>query len=139
MPESPIVLDTHVWVWAVMGDKNLKPFARELIEQALRKQQVLVPSICIWETGMLWRQGRIQLTEPMHRWVREALDKSGFLLAPLTDAVAVEAALLPGDFHSDPADCMIIATARLEKAILLSRDSRMVAYGKSGHVRVMAV
>ncbi len=88
---------------------------------------------------MLWRKGRIQLTEPMHRWVREALDKSGFLLAPLTDTVAVEAALLPGDFHSDPVDCMIVATARLEKAVLLSRDNRMVAYGKSGHVRVLAV
>jgi PIN domain nuclease of toxin-antitoxin system len=126
-------------MWSVNGDETVSSDIRQRIRLACKKSRVLVPVICVWEVSMLWKKGRIQLREPLLEWVRAAFDKSGFLLAPLTETIAVESALLPGRFHSDPADCMIVATARLEKAILVTRDSRIIDYGKDGHVSVLAM
>jgi PIN domain nuclease of toxin-antitoxin system len=138
MSEQPLVLDTHVWIWIINGDQTIKASIRLRIQQALKKSRVLVPAICVWEVGMLWKKDRIQLQEPLLNWIRTALDKPGFSLAPITDAIAVESALLPGKFHNDPADCMIVATARLEKAILVTRDTRIIQYGQAGHVDVLS-
>jgi PIN domain nuclease of toxin-antitoxin system len=137
MSEPSLVLDTHVWIWTVNGDDEIQPALREKIAVALRQASVLVPSICVWEVGMLAKRSRIQLSKPLSIWIQEALDLSGFCLAPLCDAVALEAANLPGEFHSDPADCMIIATARINSAVLLTRDRRILEYGKSGYVNVL--
>jgi len=139
MPEQPLVLDTHVWIWTINGDQTIKTSVRQKIQSALKRSRVLVSAISVWEVGMLWNKDRIQLQEPLLNWVRTALDKSGFSLAPLTDAIAVESVLLPGQFHNDPADRTIVATARLEKALLLTRDSRIIEYGQSGHVDVVSV
>ncbi len=138
MPEQSLVLDTHVWIWIINGDKTITSPVRQRIHSALKKSSVLVPVICLWELGMLWKKDRIQLQEPLLNWTRSALDKSGFTLAPMTDAIAIESSLLPGKFHNDPADCMIVATARSEKSILVTRDSRIIEYGKAGHVDVLA-
>jgi PIN domain nuclease of toxin-antitoxin system len=127
-----------VWIWAVTGDQTISPSIRQRIRLSLKKSYVLVPAICVWEVGMLWRKNRIRLKEPLLEWVRTALESSGFSLAPLTGEIAVESCLLPGTFHSDPADSMIVATARLEKALLLTRDSRILEYGRAGHVDALA-
>lgn len=137
MLEPSLVLDTHIWIWCVSGDQTIDAGIRQRISLALRKSRVLVPAICVWELGMLWKKERIQLRVPPNDWVRSALDGSGFFLMPLTDAIALESSLLPGKFHSDPADCMIVATARLEKAILVTRDQRIIEYGQAGHVDIL--
>ena len=137
MPDVPLVLDTHMWIWIVEGNHTIDASVRQTIREALKKSRVLIPAICVWEVGMLVKKNRIQLKEPLVIWVRSALERSGFALAPLSEAIAVESTVLPGNFHSDPADCMIVATARLEKALLLTRDSRIVEYGQAGHVNVM--
>ena len=137
MKNKSLVLDTHIWIWSVNGDQNLSPAARERIGKCLGSSAVLIPAISIWELTMLWRKGRVQLTVPVRQWIDDALDKSGFCLAPLNDAVAIESALLPGQFHTDPADCMIVATARIEDAVLLTRDARMLDYGKAGYLEVL--
>jgi PIN domain nuclease of toxin-antitoxin system len=139
MPERALILDTHVWLWAVNGDPNIQPSIRRRIALALVKSRVLVPVISVWEVGMLWKKNRIQLKEPLREWVRSGLQRSGFSLAPLTEEIAVESSLLPGSFHNDPADAMIVATARVERALLFTRDSRMIEYGKAGHVDVLGI
>lgn len=136
MPERPLVLDTHVWIWTINGDPTITLSTRQKIRLALQKSRVLIPAICVWEVAMLWKRNRIQLREPLLDWVRAALEKSGFSLVPITDTIAVESALLPGKFHNDPADCLIVATARLEKAVLFTRDSRIMEYGRAGHVDI---
>lgn len=138
MSEQPLVLDTHVWIWAINGDHSMPPSIRKRINLALSKSRVLVPAICVWEVGMLWKKNRIRLKEPLLEWVRTSFEGSGFSPAPLTDEIALESCLLPGTFHSDTADSMIVATARLEKALLLTRDRRILAYGKAGHVDALA-
>ena len=139
MAELRLVLDTHVWLWAVSGDKTLRQSARDHIRRAVQSGVVLIPSISVWELSMLWKRNRIQISQPIQDWITEALDRSGFVVAPLSPDVAVDAATLPGKFHSDPADCMIVATARINKAILLTRDSRIIEYARFGHINVVSV
>jgi PIN domain nuclease of toxin-antitoxin system len=139
MAEQPLVLDTHVWIWIISGDQTIKTSIRQKIQLALEKSRVIVSAISVWEIGMLWKKGRIQLKEPLSNWVHTAIDRSGFFLAPLTDAIAVESIQLPGQFHNDPADRMIVATARLEKAVLLTRDSHITEYGNAGHVDFLSI
>lgn len=139
MAERPLVLDTHVWIWSVNGDTALKPAARQLISTALKKSLVLVPAICVWEIGMLWKRGRIQLSQPVGEWVTLAIERSGFALLNLDASSALESTMLPGDFHNDPADCIIVASARLQNALLLTRDRAIIKYSKDGHVDTIAV
>ena len=137
MTERPLLLDTHVWLWALLGDPQLKTPARRRISEALRSGAVLISAISVWEAAMLWKKGRIQVLQPLHEWFGEAFDKSGFELAPLLPEVSLDAVDLPGTFHDDPADRIIIATARFNRAQLLTRDRRMLDYARSGHVHAI--
>ena len=86
---------------------------------------------------MLVSRGRIQLEMPCHLWALESMRRANLLLAPLSPAAAVEASFLPGDLHQDPADRMLVATARSTHAILATRDEKILAYGRMGHVKVL--
>lgn len=88
---------------------------------------------------MLQDRGRLTLNKPLKDWINEALDLSGTSLAPLSPDVAIESCKLPGKFHSDPADRMIVATARIESATILTRDKRILEYGLQGFVSARAI
>ncbi len=88
---------------------------------------------------MLEAKGRIRLSKDCLAWVQEALSAPGTSLVPLTPEIAVESSRLPGKFHGDPADRILVATARLLGATLLTRDERILAYGKGKLVSVMPV
>lgn len=133
-----LVLDTHAWVWLVAGDATLSPEARDAIERDAVDGAVLVPAIAVWEVAMLDRRGRLVLGKPVLQWVEDALSAPGLDLAPFTPDVAVESARLPAPFHDDPADRMIIATARIAGATLVTRDRKILDYGARGNVAVLA-
>ena len=139
MRDRPLLLDTHVWLWLVEGAPEIKPNIRKLVRDKMKVGTILIPAISVWEVGMLSRKHRIQLTKPVHEWVTEAFDKTGFMLVPLSQSIALEATMLPGDFHSDPADSMIVATARIEDASLLTRDRRILDYSNKGHLSTIPV
>ncbi len=86
---------------------------------------------------MLEARGRITLAKPCLEWVDDALAAPGFGLAPLTSEVAVESVRLPEPFHDDPADRLIVATARITGAAVARRDRRILDYGTRGHVAVV--
>ncbi len=132
-----LVLDTHVWIWLVAGDAALARRAREAIENAAVEGAVVVPAISVWEVAMLEAHGRIVLAKPCAQWVNEALAAPGLALGALAPEIAVESCNLPAPFHDDPADRMIVATARVAGATLLTRDKRILDYGARGHVAVM--
>lgn len=88
---------------------------------------------------MLQERGRITLNKPLKNWIAEALGLSGFSLYPLTPDVSLESCRLPGTIHGDPADRMIIATARIENATILTRDKRILDSSKFGFVSTRAV
>lgn len=135
MPEATagVVLDTHAWIWWVAG-AQLSEDARAAIEAASRVGTVLVPAISVWEVAMLESKGRLSLSVPVREWCRRGLSLPGFSLAELTPEVAIESCQLPGTMHPDPADRLIVATARVHGLKLVTRDDKLQVYGAAGHV-----
>jgi PIN domain nuclease of toxin-antitoxin system len=138
-PERALLLDTHVWLWLMIGEGDMKPSAVRAMEEGASRGLLRVSAISVWEVAMLEAKGRIRLSKDCLSWVNEALRAPGVALATLTPEVAVESSRLPGTFHGDPADRILVATARREGAILLTRDERILAYGKAKHLSVMSV
>jgi PIN domain nuclease of toxin-antitoxin system len=138
-PESApkLVLDTHIWIWLMEGAPDLKPKLRKRIEACAREGELLVSAISTWEVGMLEAKGRITFDQECADWVRDALSAPGIRLAPLSPDIAVASTRLPGDFHGDPADRMIVATARAHACPLVTADADIITYSKSGLVRVL--
>jgi PIN domain nuclease of toxin-antitoxin system len=132
-----LILDTHAWIWFLAGDARLRPPAREAIASAGDAGRALVPAIAVWEVSMLEAKGRLVLGSTCAQWVEAAFAHPGLELAPLTPAVAVASNQLPGGFHGDPANRMIVATARVLDATLVTRDRAMLAYGRRGQVRIL--
>lgn len=80
---------------------------------------------------MLTLKKRIQFDRPLRRWVSEALDKPGIQILPLSSEIVIEAAELPEPMRKDPADRMIVASARVERLTLITRDKPMLAFARS--------
>lgn len=137
-PASAVLLDTHVLVWLVAGDERLRPAVRRRIEAAAQAQQLWVSAITPWEIGMLVAKGRLVLDRDVMDWLQAALALPGVRLAPLEPALAVASTRLPGELHGDPADRLIVATARHLGATLVTADLALSAYGQQGHVRVLS-
>jgi PIN domain nuclease of toxin-antitoxin system len=120
-----IVLDTATWIWRASDPKRLTTSARRAIDEA---ESALVSAISVWEVAMLVAKRRIQLDRPVEQWVDIALALPGIQLAPLEPAIAVRSTKLPGEFHPDPADRIIVATA-LENAVpIVTPDERIRSY-----------
>lgn len=141
MPSAdPILLDTHAWIWFRLGEKQaFRPSTIEAIQQAADHSLLKVSVISVWEAAMLVSKGRVQLGSPVSEWVRRALSAPGLLLADLSPEIAVEACYLPGEFHGDPADRLIVATARIGGATLYTKDRSILSYARRGHVRASAL
>jgi PIN domain nuclease of toxin-antitoxin system len=112
--------------------------ARAWIDEAILEQQLMVSAISAWEVGLLNSKGRLELFLDCEAWVNLALSSPGLRLAALTPAIAVLSTRLPGDFHADPADRILVATARIEGARLLTKDERILEYGRKKYVSVLA-
>jgi PIN domain nuclease of toxin-antitoxin system len=107
-----IVLDTHIWVWWVHDDANLPPAHKAYIQE--RETDGLgISAISCWEIAKLVENNRLRLPVPIGEWLDQALAYPGMRLLELTPRIAVESTQLPGSFHRDPADQIIVATARL--------------------------
>ena len=134
---SAVLLDTHVLIWLLDGDRTLSPTTVTVIEQAAREATVFVSAITPWEIAMLVAKGRLTLTRDVQEWVDDALRQPGIALAPLDPAIAIASTRLPGAMHGDPADRLIVATARHLDALLITADDQLLAYGGTGHVAVL--
>ena len=140
MAEGALVLDTHVWLWLEFGDPRLEASpAFPDIREALGRSNLLVSIISIWEVAILEAKGRIRLNQECGRWVDRALSVPGISLRPLTPEIAIASTRLPDGFHPDPADRMLVATARTLGATLATADHKIIDYGKRKHVKVLAV
>jgi PIN domain nuclease of toxin-antitoxin system len=138
LPDPPLLLDTHVWIWAMTGaEGELGQSARSTITSAAEGGRLLVSVISVWEVGMLESKGRLHLAWEVGEWVRRALSAPGIALAPLTPEVALDSSRLPAPLHGDPADRMLIATARRTGARLVTRDAKILEYGDQGMLAVI--
>ncbi len=135
---SALLLDTHIWLWYAEGSSEQLPSTSvKILDEARRKDGLLVSAISVWEIGALSAKGRIQLSIPLRDWVAKALEVPGIHLSPLDAVTAAESTLLPGHPHGDPADRFLMATARTHGVALATRDEKIIEYGKMGFLRVV--
>jgi len=134
-----LLLDTHVWIWFINGDERLSTNNHMLINRAILKAKAFISTISVWEVSMLVNKQRVILEMPILEWVDQALELARINLASLSPKIMVDSCNLPGDFHQDPADRMIVATARIERLTLLTRDKNILNYSKNNYVSTIAV
>ncbi len=127
-----IVLDTHALIWWVNGDAQLSAPARTAIADAQQGGRVLVSAITIWEIAMLVERGRIALAMDLDQWLAAVRELDGVEVMPVSAQGAMQSATLPGEFHKDPADRMIVALARELNAPVVTADQKIQRYA---HVR----
>lgn len=118
-------------------DRRLTARVISRIEEAAREGRVLIHPMSVWEVGTLVRKGRIRLTVPPEDWVGRALALPGIFLLDLSPRSALESALLSSDDLSDPVDRMLVGAARLEDAVLVTADRRILGYGEAQGVRTL--
>ena len=121
-----ILLDTHAALWLRAGDAKLGSLARSEIQQAWDAQEVAMSAMSFWEMAMLRAKGRINYPEDVGRWRLEQLGQ-GLIEIPVDGDIGIRASALP-DFHSDPADRIIVATA-LSGHRLVTADERILSWG----------
>ena len=122
-----ILLDTHVLLWLRQGSPKLGKTAIQLIDENFKKNTLAVSAISFWEISLLQIKGRIQLSQELVSWRNNVLD-DGIHEFPINGATGIYSNQLI-DFHQDPADRLIVATALLNKAILLTADSKILEWG----------
>lgn len=128
-----IVLDTHIWVWWVHEDAQLTQRQKVWIQEH-EDHGLGVSAISCWEVAKLVEYHRLTLPCPVDEWLDQALAYPGIELLPLTPRIAVESTQLPGTFHRDPADQIIVATARVSACPLLTADDKTLRYP---HVKLL--
>ena len=132
-----IVLDTHVFVWVMEDDAKLGIETRQTIVEASKNNEVGVSAITPWEIALLVEKGRLRLAREVAEWLDAALAVPGVRLLPIEPRIALDSVRLPSAFHADPADWLIVATARHWNATLITADGAIIAYAKVGHVEVV--
>ncbi|HVK17631.1 MAG TPA: type II toxin-antitoxin system VapC family toxin [Fimbriiglobus sp.] len=121
-----ILLDTHIWFWWVRADPNLTASQLQHIQGSQAAIGVSVYSV--WELAMLEQSGRVNVFRPIEDWVRDALAYPGVRLLDLTPEIAIASTRLPTPFHKDPADRILVATARALAIPILTADAKILAY-----------
>ncbi len=133
-----LILDTHVWVWLINGDEKIKNAGYlPYINKAVKSHGLVISAISTWEVAMLVAKERIVLSENTLDWINNASSAPGMSIYPLSPEVACESTMLPGEFHGDPADRIIAATARVLNGTLLTFDKQILKYAKKGYINII--
>lgn len=133
-----LLLDTCAIIWIAM-DEPIKPEARAALREASRiGDNVGISPISAWELGLLSAKGRLVATQSPTAIFADVLAAPGVRVEALTPSVLMESSFLPGRLHRDPADRILIATARALDLTLVTRDEAILDYAEQGHVRALA-
>ena len=123
------LLDTHILLWWHGDRDRLSREQQDVIAGAGADSPLEVSDISLWEVAMLYSLGRVRLTIPLREWLDKAVAAPLVRRHGISPAVAAELASLPDSFHRDPADRILVATARVLGATLLTRDRRIAEAG----------
>lgn len=121
-----VLLDTHVLLWWLAKDRRLSRGQRRVIDEASEQSPLGLSDISLWEIATLHQIGRIELDRPLREWLEQASAPPLVRRVGISPAIAAEVAALPATFHRDPADRIIVATARVLGAKLLTRDRAII-------------
>jgi PIN domain nuclease of toxin-antitoxin system len=134
----PLLLDTHAAIW-ITEDQPIAPAAVKAVDAAYQAgSTVFVSAISAWEIGLLVSRNRLSLVARPERWFQRLLAIPGIRLADLSTDILIASSFLPGDPPRDPADRIILATARDLGLTLITRDHLLLKYGESGQVSTIA-
>jgi len=123
-----ILLDTHAWIWWVSNPEELSEAARSRIDDAAEHSDVLVSCISTWEVMLLVAKSRLELSMDAKGWIAESERIPFVRFVPVDNQVAVKSVSLPMPFHSDPADRIIVATAMIADAAVVTKDEKLLNY-----------
>lgn len=123
-----ILLDTSSWVAWTSAPARLSPKAAKAILEEERNRSILVSAISVWEVAVKVAAGKLVLDREVRHWVAAASTYPGLTVLPLDPADALESALLPGDFHGDPADRLLVGIARRLDCPLVTADRTLRSY-----------
>jgi PIN domain nuclease of toxin-antitoxin system len=126
------LLDTHTWIWWNMRPQNLSQRVKALVSDSSKYDELLLSAISPWEFSKFLERGRLVISCHPEEWINLALDMPKIRLVHLSPILAYRSTVLPKPFHSDPADQIIVATAREENATVLTKDKNILTYD---HVR----
>ncbi|MCP9493691.1 MAG: type II toxin-antitoxin system VapC family toxin [Pyrinomonadaceae bacterium MAG19_C2-C3] len=129
-----IVLDTHVWIWWIDNHPKLTGDYKQIIEQQKQSGELGVSIYSCWEIAKAVENNRLQFDMAVEDWLEYASSYSGVQMLPLTMRIIVESTQLPGDFHKDPADQIIVATSRVYDCPLVTYDDKILKYP---HVKLL--
>jgi PIN domain nuclease of toxin-antitoxin system len=137
--QSPplFLVDTHTLIWMLEEDSHLGPRAAEALNSAALENRIAVSAITPWEIGLLVNKGRLRLGAEAMEWVRNALALPGVILIHLEPEIAVASTSLPFAMHADPADRILVATARHLGATLVTADAALLGCAGRGHFVAM--
>lgn len=116
------LLDTHAWVWWVTEDRRLSRPAQRAIDKAQAGGALWLSLISVWEVAKKTEKHQLVLDRPLDDWLALATTRPGLHLAELTRPILTESCRLPSPFHGDPADQIIVATARDRDAVVVTKD-----------------
>jgi len=122
-----ILLDTHIWVWWVDNASQLSPAHKTIIQEE-ELNGLGVSAISVWEVAKLVEKDRLGLNRPVKDWINIALSYPGIQLINLTPEISIASTQLLGEFHKDPADQIIVATANVLGIPLLTADGKIRNY-----------
>jgi PIN domain nuclease of toxin-antitoxin system len=129
------LLDTHYWIWLQLGDASqIKSDARDELLAIQRKRTLFLSAISILEIARLSSDGLLDLSMSVDQFVEVAIRSGGLQLLPLTTRILIESMRLPGTIHRDPADRLLVATAREHGLTLVTRDKALNKYAEQGHL-----
>ena len=127
-----LLLDTHILVWWVSEPRRMSPKQRRALSRASAATPLCVSDISLWEVAGLSERSRVRLSMPLRDWLESATAPPLVRRLPISPAVAAEVASLPLTLDWDPADRIIVATARIHGLRLVTADERIVESGLVG-------
>jgi PIN domain nuclease of toxin-antitoxin system len=130
----PMLLDTHAWVWWVTEDRRLSRRAKAAIVDAVADQDLWISLISVWEVAKKVEKRQLVLDRPVDQWLDEAMTVHGLGVWEITRPILVHSCELPPPFHGDPADQILVATARRQRAVMVTKDQQIRRYP---HVRTL--
>ena len=126
-----LLLDTHIWFRYQVIPQLLRPTALATLDEAARRDALLVSVISVWELALLERDAYVEFNGGITQWTKAALSKPGLSLLPLSPKIAIESVSLPDPMHKDPADRILVASARVERLTLVTSDKAILSFAKS--------
>ena len=118
-----VLLDTHIWVWWLTPDSPLSRTERGALDAQAVRRELFLPAISLWEAQVLHAKRRLELPLPFAEWLARASDERMISVLPLSVEVVLALDALPASFHGDPADRLIVATARAHALPLATHDA----------------